>query len=98
MTQTGRSEHSVWTRLEHAVATHGSVTWFNDHVLHHSAIGRGRAVTTRTWTHVLDVCYPMIVLGRGTRRGSCRGRRRRGGAGGGRKDRVHGDDDRVRRQ
>lgn len=59
----------MWTRLERAVAAQGSVTWFSDRVLRHPAIGRGRTGAARTWTHVLDVCYPLIVLGRGTRRG-----------------------------
>ncbi|HZU57108.1 MAG TPA: FtsK/SpoIIIE domain-containing protein [Actinocrinis sp.] len=70
MTQAARTADSMWTRLGRMVAESAPVVWFNDSVLHHPHITRGRGMAQDGWSRVLDVCYPLIVLLRGTRRGA----------------------------
>ena len=70
MTQAARTADSMWTRLGRVVAESAPVVWFNDSVLHHPHITRGRGMAQDGWSRVLDICYPLIVLLRGTRRGA----------------------------
>ncbi|MGH6657194.1 MAG: FtsK/SpoIIIE domain-containing protein, partial [Actinocrinis sp.] len=65
-----RSADSVWHRLGRSVTGSAPVTWIHDNVLHHPHIARGRGMAREGWSRVLDVCYPLIVLIRGTRRGA----------------------------
>jgi hypothetical protein len=67
-----RTPDSVWTRLGHALAECPPATWFNDAVLHHPRVARGRGMAHEGWARVLDICYPLIVLVRGTRRAARR--------------------------
>ena len=69
MAPAARTADSLWTRLGQAASEAGPVAWFKDNVLHHSAIGRSRHAVREGWSRVLDVCYPIIVLARGARRG-----------------------------
>jgi hypothetical protein len=70
MTQAARTADSMWTRLGRMLAGSAPVVWLNDSVLHHPHITRGRGMAHEGWSRVLDVCYPLIVLLRGTRRGA----------------------------
>ena len=70
MTQAARTADSMWTRLGRMLAESAPVVWLNDSVLHHPHITRGRGMAHEGWSRVLDVCYPLIVLLRGTRRGA----------------------------
>jgi hypothetical protein len=64
-----RSADSMWTRLGQTVCESGPVVWFNDSVRGHPAIGRTRRLALEVRARVYDICYPLIVLARGTRRG-----------------------------
>ena len=70
MAPAARTADSVWTRLGRAVSDAPAVVWFNDSVLRNQHIARSRGMAHEGWARVLDVCYPLIVLGRGTRRGA----------------------------
>jgi hypothetical protein len=70
MTQAARTADSMWTRLGRVVAESPPVVWLNESVLHHPRVSRGRGMAHEGWARVLDVCYPLIVLLRGTRRGA----------------------------
>ena len=69
MPPAARSADSMWTRLGQTVSESGPVVWFNDSVCGHPAIGRGRRVALELRARVFDICYPLIVLARGSRRG-----------------------------
>jgi hypothetical protein len=51
------------------VSESGPVVWFNESVRRHPAVDRTRGTAKELRVRVLDICYPLIVLGRGTRRG-----------------------------
>jgi hypothetical protein len=70
MPPAARTADSVWTRLGRALRESPAAVWFDDSVLRNPRIAKGRGVASEGWTRVLDVCYPLIVLGRGTRRGA----------------------------
>jgi len=74
MAPAARRADSVWTRLGRTAADSRPVAWFNDYVLRNQRIThrvtRGRGVARESWARVLDICYPLIVLGRGTLRGA----------------------------
>src|SRR5258708_20677333 len=70
MAPAARTADSVWTGLGRAVSDSPAVVWFNDSVLRNPRIAKSRGMAHEGWTRVLDVCYPLIVLGRGTRRGA----------------------------
>jgi hypothetical protein len=59
----------MWTRLGQTVCESGPVVWFNDSVRGHPAIGRTHRLALELRARVFDICYPLIVLARGTRRG-----------------------------
>jgi hypothetical protein len=59
----------MWTRLGRAASDLPAVVWFNDSVLRNPHLAKSRGMAHEGWTRILDVCYPLIVLGRGTRRG-----------------------------
>ncbi|HEY3868837.1 MAG TPA: FtsK/SpoIIIE domain-containing protein [Actinocrinis sp.] len=69
MAPAARAADSVWNRLGRGVAESAPASWLNANVLNHPGVSRTRGVTGRAWVRVLDVCYPLIVLGRGARRG-----------------------------
>lgn len=69
MPPASRSADSVWTRMGRTVSESGPVAWFNDSVCGHPAVGRTRGAAKEIRVRVLDICYPLIVLARGTRRG-----------------------------
>ena len=69
MAPAARAADSVWSRLGRGVAGSGPASWVNANVFNHPRISRTRGATGRAWARVLDVCYPLIVLGRGARRG-----------------------------
>lgn len=69
MAPAARTPDSVWTRLGRALAESPPVGWVNDSVLHHPRIAKGRGMAHEGWARVLDICYPIIVLARGSRRG-----------------------------
>ncbi len=70
MTQAARTADSMWTRLGRMVSECAPVVWFNESVLHHPGIAKGRGMAHEGWSRVLDICHPLIVLLRGTRRGA----------------------------
>jgi len=70
MAPAARTADSMWTRLGRVLSDSPAVVWFNDSVLRNPRIAKGRGMAHEGWTKVLDVCYPLIVLGRGTRRGA----------------------------
>ncbi len=70
MTQAARTADSMWTRLGRMVSESAPVVWFNESVVHHTGIAKGRGMAHEGWSRVLDICYPLIVLLRGTRRGA----------------------------
>jgi hypothetical protein len=70
MAPAARTVDSMWTRLGRAVSDSPAVVWFNDSVLRNPQLAKGRGMAHAGWTRILDVCYPLIVLGRGTRRGA----------------------------
>lgn len=72
MQPAARTPDSVWTRLGHALTESPPAAWFNDSVLHHPRVAKGRGMAHEGWARVLDICYPLIVLVRGTRRGAVR--------------------------
>jgi hypothetical protein len=69
MAPAARTADSVWTRLGHVLSESPPVVWVNDSVLHHPRVAKSRGMATDGWARVLDVCYPLIVLVRGVRRG-----------------------------
>ena len=86
MAPAARTPYSVWTRLGQALADSPPAVWFHDRVLHHPRIAKSRGMANQGWERVLDICYPLVVLLRGTRRGAAqlgaggRTRRRTSGA------------------
>ena len=70
MSPAARTPDSVWTRLGNALADSPPAVWLNDSVLHHPRIAKSRGMANQGWARVLDICYPLIVLVRGTRRGA----------------------------
>ena len=69
MPPASRSADSVWTRMGRTVSASGPIAWFNDSVRGHPAVGRTRGAAKELRVRVLDICYPLIVLARGSRRG-----------------------------
>lgn len=70
MSPAARTPDSVWTRLGRALTGSPPAVWFNDSVLHHPRVAKGRGMAHEGWARVLDICYPLIVLVRGIRRGA----------------------------
>ena len=62
----------MWTQLGNAVARSGPASWLDENVRRHPALSRTRSATGGAWSRLLDVCYPLIVIGRGTRIGMAR--------------------------
>lgn len=69
MAPAARTPDSVWTRLGRALADSPPALWLNESVLHHPRIAKSRGMANQGWARVLDICYPLIVLVRGVRRG-----------------------------
>jgi hypothetical protein len=59
----------MWTQLGNAFAKSAPAAWVGENLLHHPTLSRTRSATGGAWTRLLDICYPLIVLGRGTRTG-----------------------------
>ena len=64
-----RTADSMWTQLGNAVSRSAPAVWLDENVRRNPTLTRTRTVTGGAWTRLLDVCYPLIVLGRGTRIG-----------------------------
>jgi hypothetical protein len=62
--------NSVWHRLGRTLRETPAAVWFHDMVLHNPHLARSRGWVHEGWARVLDVCYPLLVLARGTRRGA----------------------------
>jgi len=69
MAPAARTPDSVWTRLGRALADSPPAVWFNESVLHNPRVAKSRGMANQGWARVLDICYPLIVLARGVRRG-----------------------------
>lgn len=67
-----RTADSMWTQLGNAVARSAPATWWDENVRRHPAVSRTRSATGGAWSRLTDVCYPLIVIGRGTRIGLAR--------------------------
>jgi hypothetical protein len=65
-----RTADSMWTRFGQNLAGSPPVLWVHHSVLRHPTLTRCRTATKETWARVADVGYPLIVLGRGVRRGA----------------------------
>lgn len=59
----------MWTQLGNAVARSGPAAWLDQNVRRHPALTRTRSATGGAWSRLLDLCYPLIMIGRGTRIG-----------------------------
>jgi FtsK/SpoIIIE family len=64
-----RTADSVWTRFGRLLAESPPALWINESVLRNPALAKSRTATRQTWARVADVGYPLIVVGRGVRRG-----------------------------
>lgn len=73
MPPASRTADSVWTRFGRLFAESPPVLWINESVLRNPALTRSRTATRETWARVADVGYPLIVIGRGMRRGAAMG-------------------------
>ena len=62
----------MWTQLGNAVARSAPAAWLDENVRRHPVLSRTRNATGGAWSRLLDVCYPLIVIGRGTRIGAAR--------------------------
>src|SRR5436305_11784861 len=69
MAPAARTPDSVWTRPGRALAASPPAVWFNESVLHNPRVAKSRGMANQGWARVLDICYPLIVLARGVRRG-----------------------------
>ncbi|MBS2965608.1 hypothetical protein KGA66_21335 [Actinocrinis puniceicyclus] len=70
MTQGARTADSMWTRLGRVLSGSPPVARLHTSLLRHPRIAKGRGMAHEGWSRVLDVCYPLIVLVRGTHRGA----------------------------
>ena len=70
VTPATRTADSRWTQLGHAVTRSAPATWFDENVRRNRTISRTRTATGGAWNRLIDVCYPLIVVGRGTRIGA----------------------------
>jgi FtsK/SpoIIIE family len=64
-----RTADSMWTQLGNAVSRSAPAVWLDENVRRNPTLTRTRTVTGGAWTRLLDICYPLIVVGRGTRIG-----------------------------
>jgi len=76
--------HSLWTRLGHSLRELAPVARFHETVLRHRFLVRTREFTRDLWGRLKEICYPVLMVLRGTRRGASR---LRGWYTGGSKDR-----------
>lgn len=72
--------HSLWTRLGHGLRELAPVARFHETVLRHRFLVRTREFARDLWGRLKEICYPAVMVLRGTRRAA--GRLRRWYAGG----------------
>ncbi len=72
MSPAARAEDSLWSRIGHSVRECAPVARFNEAVLHHRFLTRLTQFVRDLWARLKEICYPVVMVARGTRRGAGR--------------------------
>ncbi|MBR7835905.1 type IV secretion system DNA-binding domain-containing protein [Actinospica durhamensis] len=72
MSPSARAEDSLWSRIGHSVRECAPVARFNEAVLHHRFLTWTSQFIRDLWARLKEICYPVVMVARGTRRGAGR--------------------------